>query len=215
MLGSDIIDLVIVKMEEHSPFSIKPGEKMLAGGDIMEEIKPVYSYIETHLHEAADEILLAIPIQHLADIKENGDSLVIKEDKNDSSICVINKPYNWLRLHTLWINGWQRPVHNVIYPENPMYALQFNRWSRGTPQKPVVTDDGLFLHCYSVKDNGTLSIREFFYISHFDKGTDYPRDIAELISLNTARKVYEVFGNTEQSSAMSNEIKVVLENMKL
>ena len=215
MLGSDIIDLVIVKMEEHSPFSIKPGEKMLAGGDIMEEIKPVYSYIETHLHEAADEALLAIPLQHLAEVKENGNFVTIETDTDDSTICSISKPYDWLRLYTLWLSSWQRPVHTVIYPEHPMYALQFNRYTRGTPQKPVVTDDGKFLHCYIIKDKSVVTFKEFSYISHFNDGIDYPREIAELIALNTARKVYEVFGNTEQSSAMSNEIKVVLENMKL
>lgn len=216
MLGSSIIDLVIAKMEEYSPFSTSSDEHLLAGGDVLQEIKPVYSYIHAHLSEAADEMLKMIPIHRLSTIKKDGIiGSFISVDKDDSSIGTIEKQSDWLRLHTLQLIDWTRPIHTVVHPDEPIYTLQFNRWTRGTPQKPIVTDDGQYLHYYSTNISSPVRIRKYSYISSFTESTDYPRDVAELIALNTARKVYEIYGNTEQGSAMTNELKVVLENMKL
>ena len=50
-----------------------------------------------------------------------------------------------------------------------------------------------------------------FAIDDEDK---YSENVAEAITLNCAKKIYEVFGNTEQVGLMNNELKSVLEILK-
>ena len=71
MKGSDIVDLVIVKLEEKSAFLAENGKggPILSSGDNIDELKPVYSYINAHIEQAANEILLAAPLNRLIPIK--------------------------------------------------------------------------------------------------------------------------------------------------
>lgn len=262
MLGSAIKNLVIVKMDEYTPYS--PTSPLLAGGDDFEQVKPVESYIDQSLFEAANEILSIVPIHKLrykvADVE-------CIPDANDSCIGKIAVPDDFLRLHTLWMEGWRMPVHSVIHAYDPAYSLQFVRWTRGTKQKPVVTITGIgnntviegsmydnthmflpsianmdaegyvplnvavdnedyahfvgsatqgvkyLLNYYSV-DSGVHYAKEFKYIPVFNIETEYEDSVAELIALQCARKVFEVFGNTEQAGVMTSEINSVLDNIR-
>ena len=400
MLGKDIRELVIVKMEEHTPFGDKSGEKLLAGGDVLSEVKPIYSYIDATLHEAADEALQVIPVHRLTPIaidlltdehlgrkyvalnirgkryyqatsgdvsvgsvygktaayaggktSHNGALLIdvsaasitftpqgegssavtayrwsagdivgqtdyycfaslsgvfyyttdvpasvgmdvykddftvpyasvtsvtssssetpvvffggwvtddgeeiytlgpampklgdtyytytnsamtvsdeivemgliavatAAADANDELIGTITKPVDWLRLHTLRMNGWSRPVHVVVRPDQPLYNQQFSRWQRGTAQKPVVIDDGKALHYFSQPASATMEqIDNLLYVPHFNEYTDYPADVAEAIALITAGKVYEIFGMKEQIEIFIKEIESVITTMRL
>lgn len=206
MLGSEIKDLVIVKLEEYTPFGPSSGKTLLAGGDSLDEVKPIYSYVETSIDEAADEILRLLPTHAISDIAISSTPTLITTDNHTGKITI---PTNYLRLHTLLMTGWQRPVHLAIRPTDPLYSLQFNEWTRGTPQKPIVTDDGLYLHYYSV--NNTHTIEQFLYVEHFNLNTDYPPQVAEAIALNTARKVYQIFSNNEQAAILQKEIESVVQ----
>lgn len=215
-----IIDLVIVKMEEHTPF-MPTGDSLLAGGDELDEVKPIYHYIEENLQEAADEMLLTASLHRLDKIAVGW---IPHESGNTSGEVncgyYVSKPDDYLRLYSAKLKSWRRVVHEVVRPDDAMYALQYNPWTRGTAQKPVVVDKGDQhpLECFSAKevhptDNTEISNGEFKYIQHFNADTNYPKDVAELIALNTARKVYEIFGNTEMVTQMTNEIKQVLQVM--
>ena len=218
MTGSAIKDLVIVKMEEKSAFGPETDENLLAGNDILDGVKPIYDYIDASMSEAANEMLLTLPLHRLASVAvEIDDDSVLR----DTEIIIngkmtytrtgkIWKPDNWLRFYTLWLVGWERPVYEVIFPSNFAYIHQFNESTRGTPQKPVVTDDGNWLHFYSIPEGMPASIKQFLYIPKFSLVQDYPIDVAELIALNVARKVFEVFGATEQVKIMQGEIESLL-----
>lgn len=271
MLGRDIRDLVTVKMDEYTPYGPSSSTPLLAGGDSLNEVKPIYSYSDKTLYEAANEALSVIPIWHLTPITKNyqggpaadgmnlaglqlidqdgyivannipiddegyiitpdysvdedgyldasqdsGEQSEADVDAEDNLIGAITKPSNWLRLHTLQMAGWVRPVHEVVRPGTSKYNQQFTRWKRGTPQKPIVTDDGSVLRYYSqprtVQAGQILTLK---YITMFDESIDYPSKVAEVIALYCARKICEIYGMTEQLGIMTNEINGVLENMQ-
>lgn len=278
MLGRDIENLVTVKMEEYTPFGPGSASNLIAGGDSIDEVKPIYSYISQHLHEAANEMLMIAPL-HRVHSKDAMMSAVV--NTNDKCIGYIPLPYDFLRLHTLQMEGWSRPLHKAIYAGDPEYPQQFMRWTRGTHMKPVAiyaeedatftkseevevqvivntsletektawegmqtadatkywqtTPDGKItkgvhnhtagtnvytemttprLMYFSVPAANTHTITKFKYVPVFDDDTDYDGKVAELIALHCARKVFEVFGMTEQVGIMTNEINSVLENMQ-
>ena len=139
MLGKDIYDLVLVKLDEYTPFSPDSGATLLAGGDNLDEVKPIYRYVREHLAEAANEMLMVVPLHHLAFRSPAVQSTV---DSEDNRIGFISMPADYLRLHTLWMKGWSRPVHETIKAGHPLYIKQLNEWSRGHANKPVVTETG-------------------------------------------------------------------------
>lgn len=139
MQGKDIHNLVLVKLDEFTPFSPNSGATLLAGGDNLDEVKPIYRYVSEHLAEAANEMLAALPIHRLGYKSPAVQSLV---DGEDNRIGVIPMPADYLRLHTLWMKGWSHPVHGAIKPGHPLYSKQFNEWSRGHADKPVVVETG-------------------------------------------------------------------------
>lgn len=217
MLGSDIVDLVVVKMEEHTPFG--PGnDSLLAGNDVLEEVKPIYDYIKETLAQAADEMLLIAPLHRLSGIVTSQGNITGDLDITTKEVVYVSKPTDYLRLHTLQCSSWQRAVHEVVREQDPRYELQYNYWTRGSAQKPVVVDKGGDkLECYSLRGGAvgmsSYNVQEFSYVPHFDEATDYPTDVAEVIALNTARKVYGIFGDTERAAIMQKEIEAVMSVM--
>ena len=151
MKGSEIVDLVIVKLEEKSAFLAENGKggPILSSGDNIDELKPVYSYINAHIAEAANEVLLAAPLNRL--IPKNGLEFRSGTSQNISKKdwkMVINSneitlPPDFLRMYTLRMKEWTRPVHKAITKTDHLYTLQFNKFTKGTPQKPVVCFSGV------------------------------------------------------------------------
>lgn len=258
MQGSEIRNLVVVKMEEYTPYG-PSSTPLLAGGDQLNEVKPVYSYIDQTLAEAANEILLIAPIHRI--VSKEADVMGIA-DKDDRRIGIIPMPTDFLRLHTLRMVGWSKPIHETIHEGDPAYSLQFVRWTRGTKQKPAATITGIgeavkdteglvenhfinlpytemdsegygpvnmevdeegfghfadgcvLLHYYSVDAADLHQVREFKYIQCFDESRFYDRSVAEAIALNCARKIYEIYGQTDQVNTLTNELNAVIENLK-
>lgn len=296
MKGSDIKKLVITKLEEKSAFLPNSGASgpVLSGGNLIDELKPIYSYIDDNIADAANEVLSVVPISRV--IPREG--LSYREDK----IGIVNIPIipawtltqpvgqnkvklppDFLRLHTFRMKEWIKPVHNAIIPEDPLYPLQYGKYTKGHPYKPVVVVreskfdsseydlpsnffvhvnfdlitpagepyirgvlssissesviavdryndwyycylddtntyyniklDTAYLEFYSVDSDYTID--EFLYIPEFAETEFYKSDVAEAIAINCAKKVYEIYGNTEMASIMQNELNSVLNNMRV
>lgn len=223
MKGSEIIDLVIVKLEEYTPFRNDVEIALNAGGNSSDEVQPVLSYISKSLAQSANEMLRVMPLQWLVYKTVTPTPTCYAEDY-DACIGHMSLPEDFLRLHTLQMVGWERPVHRTISEGDADYKSQFCKWTRGTKQKPVAVLAGLglegqpvgvakVLYYYSV-DEGTHEVSVFRYIPCFDEDNHYDTDAAELIALNCARKVAEVFGMTEAVTIFTNEITTVLENVR-
>lgn len=177
MKGSDIVDLVIVKLEEKSAFLGENGTKspILSSGDNIDELKPVYSYINAHIDQAANEVLLAAPLNRL--LPKNGKEVeqsyggLIYEDPDTAQVpytChwtlhspsnILFLPPDYLRLYSLRYKNWSRPVHKAITKADHLYTLQHNKFTRGTDQKPVVVYSGARYTCNAhqkILDSGNL-----------------------------------------------------------
>lgn len=213
MLGEDIKRKVVVKLEEFSPYAPDHEEAgpLLSGQDALEEIKPIYSYIEETLPQAANEILLLAPLDKLNSERADHRCHV----HQDGQIGTISTPIDFLRLRSLRMNTWTRTVVIAAHPTSPLALDQDYEWSRGTPQKPVVILNERKLHYYSVAKGAQHTVKEYRYIPIFSEMGEYSDVIAELIALNCAKKIYEIFQNGDGVTLMSNEIKSTLETLAL
>jgi hypothetical protein len=211
--GAEIKDLVIVKLEEYSQFMTKGGDSgpVLFDWENLDEIKPIYSYIDKQLQESADEVLSFAPLHKLYPVVLSDHTV---EASNDGT-GVITLPDDYLRLYRIKMLEWSTPVSIAISVDHPLYRDQFNRYTRGHQDKPVVVfmtkGTTKTLSYYSVKENHAIS--ELLYIKHFDEQDKYDNSVAELIALNCAKKVLEVFGNTEQVNLIASEMQNVKNTM--
>ena len=214
MTGADIRNLVITKLEERSAFlENNTGGPIFTGGDNLGELKPVYDYVDEQLPIAANEVLLSVPIHKLFPTTLTS----VTPTSNQDGTGVIELPDDYLRLALLQMKEWSVPVHIAISADHPLYKHQFNKYTRGHQNKPVVvySNNGSkqYLEYYSVSNDHT--VKTLSYIKKFSPNDNYHDTVAELIALNCAKKVYEVFGNTEQVSLMTSEIQNVQNVMLL
>jgi hypothetical protein len=220
MTGADIRNLVITKLEERSAFlNDNSNGPILIGGDNLGELKPVYDYVDEQLPIAANEVLLSVPIHKLyATIAQSTSA-----SPNGDGTGDIETPSDFLRLHTLKMTEWSKPVHIAISIDHPLYRDQLNKYTRGHKDKPVVVlnrvRDSLrkvnynVLTYYSVRKDHT--VEQLLYIKKFEMTDEYNDTVAELIALNCAKKIYEIYGNTEQVTLMTSEIQNVQNTMLL
>lgn len=216
MLGKNIQDLVLVKLEEYSAYNPDYDGPLAANDEELKEIKPIQAYIEKHLGEAADEVLRVAPISMLFNIKYDA---VAVEDEDDMHIGTIELPDEYLRLHTLQMTDWKRSIHVASKEGDIVDNHQQYRWLRGSHTKPVVIEYGenenepRYLKYYSVLYDHT--VKEFRYIPHFDGEIEYNNSIAEAIALNCAKKVCEVFERRDSITIIEKELNSVLQNVGL
>lgn len=212
MLGEEIKRKVVIKLEEFSPYAPDHEDvgPLLTGQDKLDEVKPIYSYIDETLPQAANEILLVAPLDKLE--SERADRRVCLHScaydvKATGTVCTVSLPPDFLRLRALRLGSWTQMVKVAVHPTTDIAAQQENEWTMGLFTKPVVVLDENKLYCYSVKPGAELEIKEFRYIPVFSEVGEYSENVAELIALNCAKKVYEIFQNTEGVTMMAKEIE--------
>jgi hypothetical protein len=229
MTGADIRNLVITKLEERSAFlSDNSNGPILSGGDDLGELKPVYDYVDEQLPIAANEVLLSAPIHKLS----LTNLLSVDVSINSDGTGKIGLPNDFLRLALLKMKEWSIPLHIAISVDHPLYRLQFCKYTRGHIHKPVVVYQNAtakiehcdgdrcidkeysnYLEYYSVIKDHT--VEQLSYIKKFNKTDNYHDTVAELIALNCAKKIYEIYGNTELVTLMTSEIQNVQNTMLL
>jgi hypothetical protein len=215
MTGAGIRNLVITKLEERSAFlSDNSNGPIISGGNNLSELKPVYDYVDEQLPIAANEVLLSAPIHKLSATQADVSGI---STLNANGVCTIVLPDDYLRLVKVKLTEWSTPVSIPISVDHPLYRQQHNKYTRGHQDKPVVAyvevGSEKRLECYSYTKNST--VESLLYIQKFDEKNEYKDAIAELIALTCARKIFEIFGNTEQVTIMTAEVQNVLNTMLL
>ena len=215
MKRDDIKKLVIVKLEEHSPFGPLDNQSgpLLSGGNDLKEVKPIYSYIDASIVEAGNEMLRIAPLNKL--IPEQWIPNHVHPNPMRPHTGHFELPDDFIRLHTLLMFGWRRPVHRAIMPEDDDFHDQDYEATAGNCWKPTATIDGTNIYYYSLPYGCHHKVEEFLYVPDYLHTFEFTDAVGELIALNCARKVYDVFGNTEGSSIMAKEIATKLENLKV
>ncbi len=212
MYAEEIRNLVITKLNEFSPFSDDSGEIILAGGDTLPEIKPVYHYVDNMLEEAANEVLLIAPLSKLNyEMYANYDTQHFLSEKIGSrSLYLVSIPISqsYLRLHTLQLEDWKTALHSTVRVGEPLEILQYNEFTCGTPQKPIALETSCVLQLnngnesehYQVINAYSSSVQEpkykFWGIERFKilSSRQYVEEVGEIIALNCAKKVCQTLG---------------------
>lgn len=130
----EYIEAVKVKLEEISPFD-EPDSFIYGTTDPdYDRVKPIVSYIEKNLDEAAQNCLRSLPLSLLhADIDRKTDGFSV--DVNGVGfITGIHANYRYVRfLHA----ALKRDITAFITSEDPLYLVQQNEHVRGSLAKPV------------------------------------------------------------------------------
>jgi hypothetical protein len=177
----------------------------------------LYEIIESKICEAVQRVHMEAPVSLL----------------NDCSVMSLHDPENFawygddrmgivldegfMRLISFQMSSWERPVHDVITPADPLYAKQFSRYAgiRGNKQKPVcaITIDGngdKVLEVFSPKGQED-TVRVGYYIEYpkFIEGSatgEVQIDIAsrcyKSVIYMIAALVATVYGDSEKSATM-------------
>lgn len=179
MTRQEYINKVKAKLEEISSFS-DPGSLQILNQGESDVVKPIISYIEDSLDEAAHFCLNNLPTSLLAsDIEENEYHLPI--DRN--GVGRISGIDEYLRLVRLSSKAWERDVTVFITPNNPAYQLQQNRYTRGKCAKPVVA---------YVPERSILELYSFPPQMRPDDCCDYAYTKAKLYYIDTNKKAEKV-----------------------
>lgn len=165
------IDAVKVKLEEISPF-YEPENFIADGDDAASTTKPIISYIDQSLDEAAHNCLNSLPLTLLhADIERTTGTLYI--DVNGVGfVRPLSTARRFVRLRQ---NLLKRDITAFISSEDPLYLLQQNEHTRGGIAKPVAV--------FSSDNNGVYSGQmEIYSFPEAERNTNSEQYV--LLSIN-------------------------------
>ena len=190
MTREEYIEAVKVKLEEVSPFD-EPNSFIAADNEPdYKEVKPIISYIEKTLDEAAHNCLQALPLTLLhADIVHSEPTLTIADDGVATFTIQPNTRFVRFRHPDL-----RRDITAFITSEDPIYLLQQNKYTRGGQSKPIAVVSS---------DEGKMEIYTLLPESQTDKGV--------LLSIETDKIAENVLSPIEdyivlECAAMASDI---------
>lgn len=210
----EYIEAVKVKLEEISPFK-EPDEFIASDDSSANSVKPIISYIDQSLDEAAHNCLRSLPLSLLhADIERKTDGMSI--DVNGVGIIIgINATYRYVRFHH---SALEHDITAFITSESPIYLLQQNTHTRGGQAKPVAVvasyHDGSNagqMEIYSFPSSDTEGDYVLLYIdTEKNPASDAPgakiqSPIDDLIVLECARIVFNILGNADGAKRCLND----------
>jgi hypothetical protein len=193
MTKIEIIERVKVLLEEVSPFD--DGLQVLN-----EDVHPIQSYIENSIMPALEQLLLACPLHLTTAVEfateEEIDDIMSMIESGTRNIGRIDIPEDFLRLHTIKIDNWEKSVHRAISIESPEYALQQNLYTRGGASKPVVVKKTGRLELYTVGVDDI--IEEATYIQRPDiENLNLNQKLFEPACYMIASEVLSIFGSKQ------------------
>lgn len=207
MKREDVIKKVKVKLEEFSPFDEPKSLVAIADSNV----KPINSYIEETLDTAYDDVLLLAPL-HL--VKENVSDIYDEKIDVVKKVGYLEVPDDYLRLHSVMFDKWERMVNRVIYPDQAEYALQRNEYTRGGFAKPVIAINNNKFEIYSIRP--TMKCECFKYIPQTIEGKSVFEDtLIDMIVLQCAILVLEVFEQTNKAQVLSQELSNLINSYKV
>lgn len=189
----ELINIVRRKMDEVAAADTPLQPVTIADENSMDTI------IESLLDESAREILLKAPIYRL-DVTSATPSPV--QNSSDLVTGYIQAPDDFLRLVSLRMSDWQRPVTELSTHGDAVAMRQYNRHIRGGVSRPVGiagrNSKGVIIEYFStLADKHTVT--EFLYIkkSHAEEIKD--SQMIDALTWICAGKTLSVMGNISQA----------------
>lgn len=208
---ADYIAAVKVKLEEISPFD-EPQSFIAADDSAENTVKPIISYIDKSLDEAAHDCLNSLPLSLLhADIERLTPTMKI----NSQGVGIIGGLSNTLRLVRFRHEALQRDITAFITSEDPLYLLQQNRYVRGGTAKPVAvwasSNDGTNigqLEIYSFLpelNNTTSTAATLLGIETHKTAENVKSSIEEYLILRCAATVAQILNDANTAQILQQE----------
>ena len=191
MTRPELSDIVKSKIDELTPFD---GGLVLITAPGNTDNNPIKTYIDQFLDESAKETLLEAPSHVLPLTSFTG---IVYDLPN--SKATIPLPLTYLRVGYIKFSSWTRPVYNALYPGDPEYIKQFNRWLRGSKARPTATwlsEAGVAkLICYGV----TANTGNEAYCVLETLAENMPDKLTESLTWHCASLVLQVFEKEKAS----------------
>jgi hypothetical protein len=197
---NELSDIVKSKIDELTPFD--GGLSLItAPGNLANN--PIETYIDQFLDESAKETLLEAPVNVLP-------MTVFTAPVFDLTLkkATITIPATFLRVGIIKFSSWEKPVYKAIYPGDPDYKKQFNRWLRGGKVRPTavwISEAGAGkIVCYGVESNTNYTA---YYVAE-TKAESMPEKLHEPMTWHCAFQVLQVFDKEKLSqTAYSRYVK--------
>lgn len=208
MTFEQLITLTRTKMEEFSPFN--DTASIAAPQNPGFEDKPVQAYIEQNMEEAANSVLMMLPLRLIIPEDITYDNQTINKDGSGS----IEIGDDYLRLHSFKMKSWEREVNFAIDETHPLYILQDNPYTMGNSYKPVVVFKqnayAKELRYYSCqRKDKTHEIEYARQVTRFNK--NYIQDsLAEFYATKCAELVYKIYGMADNATIMQVELEKMI-----
>lgn len=217
MNREELINAVKVKLEEFSPFEqIEDSGLEVINQTEFEEnaVRPIRAYIDRQLDEAARDILNIIPVTL---IHANGNNV---KAIDTTEIEVIDKVgyisldnhSDFIKIYTVRLPNWYRSIHESITPATDpiLYEQQGNPFLRGKVVNPVVAIANGKIELYSVTTETIEATKTIINYVCSTAAEDVQEDLQQLVVMNCAIKLSEIYGRTESAKALSEELANML-----
>ncbi len=190
MLKTDLIDKVLVRMDEVSPFN-------LGLATLGERVNPIRGYVTDCIPTAWRSLVMRLP-QSLLPVASRFTGVTINRDLSIDFSC------DFIRLCSFKMVSWSREVTDFIGIDSPKWREQLNRYTRGSVYKPVVVRmNGISYRAFSAKGIGD----ELDYIRgvgaiRVDDTVDVPVDLEEPFFMEVAGCVFAILEQHKQAEVM-------------
>ncbi len=186
MTRAAIIEMVKARIDELSPFTDT-------------SLNPSIDVIDKVLDNSAKTMLLALPLYLLTPTAITG---AITATGNIGFVPLTS---DFLRLHSFKMTSWETEVTQAITPDNPKYALQKNKVTRGGINKPIVViksdNTGKKLYYYSIPTGETHTMEYGYYISSVVAET-LPDNILDVVAWQCAADVILIMKGDPQGALL-------------
>ena len=225
MTREEIIDYVLSKLDEKSPFD-EPLNFIAAANDpSYDKVKPIKVYVEDFLDHVANDCLRTLPLSLLhSDISIYTTSNLVVNSQGVGEVLLSNlsSTDDYLRVIRVYVDYWKRDALAVISSSDPLYPLQLNNNTRGKRYKPIVAvvPEKSMLELYSLpgmenSNTGSSNPRtinsNIYYINcnktaGSNSANPVLSNIDEFIAIRCAELISNVFKMSELSKIFQKEL---------
>lgn len=207
MTRDQLIERVMTKLDEKSPFD-EPQTFIAAADDpSYDKVKPIKVYVQDLLDEAANDCLRVLPLSLVGQDVENLYCPTTKVTNGVGTFTLQDSKGNdithYIRLIRVRASGWKKEVTSFITSSDQLYLLQQDEHTRGKLCKPVVAlvpeYSCLELYSFPGVESGVVNADAYYIACNKTAGSDTTNSVKssidELIAIRCAELVCNIFGN--------------------
>lgn len=204
---AEIITKIVVKMDELTPIGTG---LIISNGNTA--VLPVKDYAESILNETFREHLRNCPFHKVLPACIATYASVTCTTPGTTTI-ILTKPADYIKNHLIKFIAWKRAVTKTITPDNPLYKLQGNDYTKGGQSKPVVVEFNDYLEATTaaaITGTGTVtSYVKYIAPEAITVGAVYAEETVDMLSWLAASKILALMGDEKYKLAYESYGKIL------